>query len=95
MLSQCANPKCGKPFLRLREGKLFQVEAHLRSQVPEPPEAFGRSRQQRLVERYWLCDACAAQWTLISDREQGITLMPLRRPLSNVRAAGAARDGVA
>jgi hypothetical protein len=26
MLSQCANSRCSKPFLQLREGKLFLVE---------------------------------------------------------------------
>ena len=80
MLSQCANEKCGKPFLRLREGKLFLVETE---RIEKPGEAavppFVRARQsQRLVEHYWLCDECAAKWTLIYHHECGIELTPLR-----------------
>jgi hypothetical protein len=38
-----------------------------------------RARQsQRLVEHYWLCDECAAKWTLIYHHECGIELTPLR-----------------
>ncbi|HKT90344.1 MAG TPA: hypothetical protein VJQ59_17995 [Candidatus Sulfotelmatobacter sp.] len=42
-----------------------------------PPFVRAR-RQQRLVEHYWLCDECAAQWTLIYDQDRGIALAPLR-----------------
>lgn len=83
MLSQCANAKCGKPFLRLREGKLFLVETE-RMQKPGEPTAppFIRARQtQRQVEHYWLCDDCATQWTLTYDRERGVALTPVRRPV--------------
>src|SRR3974390_1811591 len=47
MLSQCANSQCSKPFLRLREGKLFLVETDRQSKPGEsvtPP--FVRARQQ-------------------------------------------------
>ena len=85
MLSQCANSRCSKPFLRLREGKLFLVET-ARFPIPwRPGPSFwlaGKRRPQRQVERYWLCDECAAQWTLIHDRERGIALAPL--PDANV-----------
>ena len=89
MLSQCANSLCSKPFLRLREGKLFLVET-------ERPEKLGswkgdgvfRPRElQPRVERFWLCDECATRWTLIYDREQGILLTPLRKPAVSVSAA--------
>jgi len=98
MLSQCANSKCSKPFLRLREGKLFLVET---GRVTKPGESvappFVRARQeQRQVEHYWLCDRCAAQWTLVFDGERGIVLAPLRRPAASVASApAAARVGVA
>ena len=36
-------------------------------------------KQPKRVEHYWLCDACAPQWTLIYDRDSGIVLAPLRR----------------
>ena len=98
MLSQCANARCSKPFLRLREGKLFLVET---DRLAKPGEAaappFVRARQQhRHVEHYWLCDACAAQWTLIYDRDEGVALAPLRRPAMGVAVAmSASRNGVA
>ena len=96
MLSQCANAKCGKPFLRLREGKLFLVETE---RVAKPGESavppFVRARQpQRLVEHYWLCNECAAKWTLVYDRERGIALAPLRVGVTSV-ALGAAQTEVA
>jgi hypothetical protein len=97
MLSRCANSQCSKPFLRLREGKLFLVETerlHKPGESASPP--FVRARQlQRQVEHYWLCDDCAAHWTLIYDRDQGVALAPLRRPVTSAAAAGAARSGLA
>ncbi len=79
MLSRCANLECCKPFLRLRDGKLFLVETE---RVPKSGEStappFIRARKQRrLVEHYWLCDSCAAVWTLVYDRNCGIALAPL------------------
>ncbi len=89
MLSRCANSQCGKPFLRLRDGRLFLVET---DRVTKPGESaappFVRARkQQRQVEHYWLCDDCAAQWTLVYDRENGVALVALRRPAVSVAAA--------
>jgi hypothetical protein len=86
MLSQCANSQCSKPFLKLREGKLFLVETGR----PERPGHFktdgvfhARAIQPR-IERFWLCDECAILWTLIHDRQQGILLAPLRKPMATV-----------
>jgi len=96
MLSRCANSKCGRPFLRLREGKLFLVETDRVTKAGEstaPP--FVRARQpRRQVEHYWLCDGCASLWTLVYDRKSGVGLIPVRRPALSV-PAGAARSGVA
>ena len=92
MLSQCANPQCSKPFLRLREGKLFLVETDRTTKAGEPAvPAFVRARQQqRCVEHYWLCDGCATHWTLVYDRDRGVILAALRRPV--LRAAAMAGD---
>ena len=98
MLSRCANSQCSKPFLRLREGKLFLVETERMTKPGEPARPpFVRARQQqRQVEHYWLCDECAAQWTLVYDRDRGVALAPLRRPVASAAAAaGAERSGVA
>jgi len=97
MLSRCANSQCSKPFLRLREGKLFLVETE---RVNKPGESaappFVRARQlQRQVEHYWLCDECAAHWTLVYDRDQGVALSPLRRPVASAAAASTACTEVA
>jgi hypothetical protein len=97
MLSRCANSQCSKPFLKLREGKLFLVETE---RLNKPGEAaappFVRARQlQRQVEHYWLCDECAAQWTLVYDRDRGIALAPLRRPVASVPAVDALHSEVA
>ncbi len=97
MLSHCANSQCGKPFLRLREGKLFLIETDRLTKPGEsvsPP--FVRARkQQRHVEHYWLCDDCAAQWTLAFEKDRGVALAPLRRPVLSVPLAAKAAHGVA
>lgn len=95
MLSHCANAQCSKPFLRLREGKLFLVETGRPKPRDMESPVFPQRQPHRHVERYWLCDECAAVWTLIHDREQGIRLMPLPRPAASVSAAMAAKWGVA
>jgi hypothetical protein len=96
MLSQCANTECSKPFLKLREGKLFLVETERLNKPGEsavPP--FVRARQlQRQVEHYWLCDDCAAEFTLVYSQDRGVALAPLRRPASSV-AVAAGRSGAA
>jgi len=98
LLSRCANSQCGKPFLRLREGKLFLVET---GRVTRPGESsappFVRARQpQRCVEHYWLCDDCATRWTLVYDRDSGVGLTALRRAALSVTGAGtAAQSGAA
>jgi hypothetical protein len=73
MLSHCANLQCMRPFLRLRQGKLFLVE------TAGAPTSRLRPKPRR-VDRYWLCDDCATVWTLIHDRHEGIVLAPLPRP---------------
>jgi hypothetical protein len=97
MLSRCANSNCSKPFLRLREGKLFLVETERLMKAGEsavPP--FVRARQQqRCVEHYWLCDECAKVWTLAYDREQGVALSPLEKQAARNALTSAARIGAA
>jgi len=98
MLSHCANQDCCKPFLRLRDGKLFLVETDRLTkpgQSVAPP--FVRARQQqRLVEHFWLCNECSAVWTLIYDRQRGgVALAPLPRPAASVPVIAAAASGVA
>jgi alkylhydroperoxidase family enzyme len=91
MLSKCANQQCGKPFLRLREGKLFAVETDRSSKSQKPPFMPGSKKAPRHVEHFWLCGDCAAQWTLAYDPAQGISLVPLHRPVAPPVALPAAR----
>ncbi len=97
MLSHCANSQCSKPFLRLREGKLFLVETDRLTKTGESvaPPFVRAKQQQRLVEHFWLCDDCARQFTLVYDNGRGVTLAPLRRPAITVGAAAGSRTGVA
>src|SRR5579872_2066898 len=98
MLSRCANDQCCKPFLKLRDGKLFLVETE---RIRKPGESvsppFVRARQQqRSVEHYWLCDDCATRWTLAYDRDRGVVLVPIRRPAAAaIETARSAHSGVA
>ena len=95
MLSRCANSECSKPFLRLREGKLFLVETDRMARPGESAPPFVRARQQqRQVEHYWLCDECATAWTLVYDHEHGVTLTALRKSAMTA-TAGSAKSGVA
>jgi hypothetical protein len=91
MLSHCANLQCSKPFLRLRQGKLFLVETEYVAKSGEltAPSSPYMRQQPRRVERYWLCDQCAEVWTLIHDRNQGIVLVPLPRSPVSARVARA------
>jgi len=89
MLSHCANSQCAKPFLRLRQGRLFLVETECGANSGELTANFSPyvRKPSRRLERYWLCDCCAEVWTLVHDRKQGIELVPLRRPPVGARVA--------
>ncbi|HEY1676354.1 MAG TPA: hypothetical protein VGG04_01480 [Candidatus Sulfotelmatobacter sp.] len=79
MLSRCANSECGKPFIQLREGKLFVVEKGNR--IPA-------KNNKRSMEHFWLCDECATTWTVAYDLTFGLSLIPLKRPMSLAGAEG-------
>jgi hypothetical protein len=82
MLSHCANSQCGKPFLRLGQGKLFLVEAERSTDGEWKTPLSPRKRPQpQRVERFWLCDQCSEIWTLAHDRSHGIMLLPLPPPV--------------
>jgi hypothetical protein len=98
MLSHCANPQCSKPFLRLRQGKLFLVETQYTGgagEFKEPAPTGTRQKKHQRVERYWLCDQCAAVWTLVHDRNRGIALARVLRPPSGARVEAAECSEVA
>src|SRR5882762_10710047 len=70
MLYKCANPACSRPFRRLDEGKLFQVETEY-FPASESRQALPSKRGRMLrhhVERYWLCDDCCSTLTLTFEQ---------------------------
>lgn len=85
MLSRCANSRCSKPFLRLGEGRLFLVDTQCGVKAGTPTAPALR-RLRRSVQYFWLCDGCAASWTLIQNGTQGVELVALTRAdVSSVR----------
>ncbi|MFY9906700.1 MAG: hypothetical protein WAM43_20360 [Terriglobales bacterium] len=86
MLQKCANPTCAVPFLSLHKGKLFLAET-----FPDPATFDGNRRKLRRREHFWLCDACAAHFTLRFDPTQGMLTVPLNsRPRPNLLERAAA-----
>ncbi len=71
MLAKCSNPSCSASFRFLHSGKLFHFESHLAAGNRNPaPLAHS-------AEMFWLCEECAAQLTLVLDRERGVQTVPL------------------
>jgi hypothetical protein len=76
----------------LRDGKLFLVETDRIAKPGESaaPPLHSRQASATRVEHWWLCDECAAQWTLVYDRENAVALSPLRKPVAAAAAAASA-----
>jgi len=74
VLQKCANPVCSGQFRYLHQGKLFEVEIQYCGSAPMSgqPE---RSNAKALIERWWLCDACAIYTSLRFDRHQGLVIV--------------------
>jgi hypothetical protein len=70
MVTKCANPACSQRFLYLHQGKIFQL-------TPTPEvEAVGGGFSPFLYERFWLCDKCCKEMTLVWGGSQP-KLVPL------------------
>ena len=90
MLQKCANPGCSNQFRLLHQGKLFELEIqYVERTTGDDDHEIGKNKGQ--IERYWLCDKCAAHATLRFDRELGLALnspvdlKDVAIPLSNGR----------
>lgn len=59
MLSKCANPNCSEILRYLHQGKIFCL-----SPTPEVQSATG-ILSSALEERFWLCERCAKEMTLV------------------------------
>ncbi len=75
MVSNCANPNCGKPLHYLREGRIFVFD------VPTGIEGPNGKRTRRL-EHFWLCGECA-QKMVMQQSAEGIRAVS--RPQSRFR----------
>jgi hypothetical protein len=93
MLSQCANPNCGRPLTSLSEGRLFQFEivSISVSATDDASEEFDET-PKRETAHFWLCAQCAATMALSLEPVSGLRLVPLEsethpvtRPLSPPR----------
>jgi hypothetical protein len=71
MVSNCANPKCGKPLHYLREGRIFVFE------VSAGADGTSEKKTRRL-EHFWLCGACA-QTMVVQQSAEGIHAV-MRQP---------------
>jgi len=102
MLSKCANPVCSEIFRYLHQGKIFCL-----APTPEIEVAAGMPNPV-LEERFWLCERCAKEMTLIWGGAQ-VTLVRLptreaaipqprapgiRRTRPRARATSAGREDV-
>ncbi len=90
MLHKCANPACTVPFRSLRDGKLFLAET---SPSDVSAASDGNRRKLRRREHFWLCDVCAAHFTLRFDTNLGMLTVPLgerTRPRFPTRATASA-----
>ena len=78
MLAKCANPACSTKFLRMTEGKLFQVETEFSARsVNRNGHGIAKITPRRRTEHFWLCAECAPFVTLAFDRREGILTVPL------------------
>jgi hypothetical protein len=78
MLAKCANPACSTKFLRLTEGKLFQVETEFSVRSANRKcKGLVKANPRRRTEHFWLCAECAPFVTLAFDQREGILTVPL------------------
>jgi hypothetical protein len=75
MLSKCANPVCSETFRYLHQGRIFQL-------VPTPAmELAAVAKGLLLVERFWLCDACSKEMTVIWDGARAKVVRLPQKPI--------------
>lgn len=89
MVSKCANPACSERFLYLHQGKIFQL-----TPIPEI-EAVAGGFSASLYERFWLCDKCCKEMTLVwGGNEPKLVplhaqpVVPMLKDLVNVQKNG-------
>jgi hypothetical protein len=81
MVSNCANPKCSKPLLYLREGRIFVFDMPV-----TPPTGTASGRGAYRLEHFWLCGECSQTLLLQQTTDHGVQLVA-RRGLRQNRPA--------
>ena len=68
MLDKCSNPYCSARFCRLKDGRLFRLEA----------DPSLHTRRSNRVEFFWLCHTCSLTMTLRIEEDEsvGVALLP-------------------
>lgn len=79
MVSNCANPKCGKPLHYLREGRIFVFDVPMGADGPN-------EKRTRRLEHFWLCGECA-QTMVVQQSAEGIHAV--MRPQARMRRQAA------
>ena len=74
MVSQCANPECGAPFLYMREGRLVVIRRH----SPSPTN--------QMVELFWLCGLCADHLDLECTLDGDANVIPRMPQIEGLEA---------
>jgi hypothetical protein len=69
MVSQCANPSCGRPLHYLTGGRLYRFELR-----PTRARSAGPSVRKRVSVYFWICERCCDTLSLELDPEHGVVL---------------------
>ena len=77
MLSKCANPSCSAAFLYFHRGQLYRVEKRNSKSNTDDSVPMTNKKPVRSVEYYWLCESCAARWTLVKGEGGVVALNPV------------------
>jgi hypothetical protein len=81
MISHCANPKCSKPLVYLREGRIYIFD------MPVAPSSAATSgRGAHRLEHFWLCGDCSGTLLLQQNSDGVLELLP-RFPAKQIRRA--------
>ena len=74
MLSKCANPECSETLLYLHQGQIFRLAPSANVEM-----AAGTALSALLHERFWLCDSCSRQMTVVWDGSQAKIVRLVRK----------------
>jgi hypothetical protein len=64
VVQKCANPSCSARFQRLRDGRLFVVQAE-------------ENRNSKQLRYFWLCTDCCRTLTVVAGKGNEVTVAPL------------------